>query len=101
MSDRPQFLHVPSGAIVFPEGYDPADLQPVADTYWADLDAAEAVAAIKIEAARQIEAVAPLWQQLNDMRQPTSEGDARFAAIDAVRVWSDAEEAKIVVKKGT
>lgn len=43
------------------------------------------VLAIKAEAARRIEAIAPLWRQLNDSRAPTPESAARFAAIDAIR----------------
>lgn len=49
--------------------------------------------AIKAEAARRIEAIAPLWRQTNDIRQPSADGTARFAAIDAVRVWSNQLEA--------
>lgn len=41
--------------------------------------------AIKHEAARRIEAIAPLWRQLNDARAPTPQSAARFAAIDAIR----------------
>lgn len=49
--------------------------------------------AIKAEAARRIEGIAPLWRQTNDIRQPSSEGTARFTAIDAVRAWSNQLEA--------
>lgn len=51
---------------------------------------------IKREAARRIEAISPIWQQLNDMRLPTPSDSAmepaaaaRFTAIDAVRAASD------------
>lgn len=44
---------------------------------------------IKCEAARRIETIAPLWRQTNDLREPTGAGAARFAEIDAVRVWSN------------
>jgi len=58
---------------------------------------ARAVARTKREAARRIEAIAPLWQQLNDSRAHPQlpEVEARFAAIDAVRAASNAIETKI------
>ncbi|WP_311270843.1 hypothetical protein [Sphingobium sp. WCS2017Hpa-17] len=56
---------------------------------------ATAVRQVKREAARRIEAVAPMWRQLNDQRAPSDAGAARFAAIDAVRAASDAIEAEI------
>lgn len=49
--------------------------------------------AIKAEAARRIEAISPGWQQTNDLRLPSTAGAARFAAIDAVRAWSNQLEA--------
>jgi hypothetical protein len=51
------------------------------------------LAAIKREAERRIEAISPPWRQLNDLREPSDAGAARFAAIDAVRAASDAIEA--------
>lgn len=51
---------------------------------------------VKREAARRIEAISPLWRQSNDLRAPTDEGSARFAAIDAIRAASDALESEIV-----
>lgn len=48
---------------------------------------------IRQEAARRIAAISPIWRQLNDQRQPSPEGDARFAAIDAVRAASSEIEA--------
>ncbi|VVT07380.1 hypothetical protein [Erythrobacter sp. EC-HK427] len=51
----------------------------------ADARRAELVKAVKIEAARRINAVAPMWRQLNDSREPSPEGAARFAQIDAIR----------------
>ena len=51
-----------------------------------------AAAAIRSEASRRINAISPPWRQLNDARDPTPEGDARFAAIDAVRAASNAIE---------
>ncbi|MEJ7933655.1 hypothetical protein WG907_05190 [Sphingobium sp. AN558] len=50
---------------------------------------------VKREAARRIGAVAPVWRQLNDQREPSAAGAARFAAIDAIRAASDAIEATI------
>ncbi|KMS58580.1 hypothetical protein [Sphingobium cupriresistens] len=56
---------------------------------------AMAVRQVKREAARRIEAIAPVWRQLNDQRAPSDASVARFAAIDAVRAASDAIEAEI------
>lgn len=50
---------------------------------------------LRREAARRIEAVSPVWRQLNDQRAPSPEGAARFAAIDAIRAASDAIEASV------
>lgn len=58
------------------------------------------VRAVKRQAARRIEAVSPLWRQLNDQRAPSQEGDRRFAAIDAIRAASDAIEADIAAAAG-
>ncbi len=93
--DRPQFLHVPTGQIVFPDGYHADELEALPGTYWAEHDKEVAIAAVKAEAARQILEVAPLWKQLNDIREPTPEGDARLAAIDAIRAQSNTDEALI------
>lgn len=69
--------------------------------------AAEAIRAdlvdmTKREAARRIDQVAPIWRQLNDARAlPNATGEvrdaieARHAAIDAIRVASDAIEQEI------
>lgn len=43
---------------------------------------------IKREARRRIEAISPPWRQMNDLREHTEEGTARFARIDAVRAAS-------------
>lgn len=48
---------------------------------------------IKAVAAARIEAISPIWQQINDQRSPSPAGAARFAAIDAVRAWSNEQEA--------
>lgn len=58
---------------------------------------AAALRQVKREAARRIEAIAPLWRQLNDQRAPTTESDARFAAIDGIRVASDLIEQNVVL----
>ncbi|WP_062731895.1 hypothetical protein [Sphingobium abikonense] len=62
---------------------------------------AKAVAQAKREAARRIEAAAPLWRQLNDQRAPSAEGAARLALIDAIRAASDAIEAEIAAATAT
>lgn len=55
----------------------------------------EMTAVIRSEAAARINAVSPLWQQLNDTRNPTDAGAIRFARIDAVRDASNRIEAQI------
>lgn len=50
---------------------------------------AAATRTVKREAARRIEAVSPIWRQMNDQRLQTSDGVARFAAIDAIRTASN------------
>ena len=55
----------------------------------AALRRAGTTAAIKRQARRRIEAISPPWRQLNDLRDPSAAGAARFAAIDAVRTASD------------
>lgn len=47
------------------------------------------------EANRRILAISPIWQQMNDMRQPSDAGMERFVAIDAVRAASNAVERAI------
>ncbi len=93
--DRPSFRHLPTGHIVFAVGYPAEELEALPDTYWAERDMEASIAAVKAEAARQILEVAPLWKQLNDIREPTPEGDARLAAIDAIRAQSNTDEALI------
>ena len=48
---------------------------------------------IRAEAYRRIEAASPIWRQLNDMRDPSPEGAARFLALDAIRAASNRIEA--------
>ena len=93
--DRPSFRHLPTGHIVFAVGYPAEELEALPDTYWAERDLEASIAAVKAEAERQILEVAPLWKQLNDIREPTPEGDARLAAIDAIREQSNTDEVLI------
>lgn len=51
-----------------------------------------AFARLRAEAGRRIRAISPEWRQMNDLRHPTPEGEARFAAIDAIRSASNAIE---------
>jgi len=46
-------------------------------------------AALRREARRRIDMVSPQWRQMNDLRQPSKAGQARFDAIDAIRQASD------------
>lgn len=55
----------------------------------------ELARAIKREAARRIELVAPVWRQLNDARSPSPEGARRFAQVDAIRAASGEIEAAL------
>lgn len=52
------------------------------------------LAEVRAEAARRIEAVAPLWRQQNDLREPSEAGAARFAEIDRIRAASNRFEAE-------
>ncbi|MFC4256687.1 hypothetical protein GRI97_15815 [Altererythrobacter xixiisoli] len=61
----------------------------------AEQQRAALVNAIKAEARRRIEAVSPPWRQLNDSREPSPAGAARFAAIDALRAASDRIEQQL------
>ncbi|ATI81458.1 MerR family transcriptional regulator [Sphingobium yanoikuyae] len=74
------------------------------DTQTLAMRRATFIARTKREAARRIEAVAPLWRQMNDIRAgdagtaTDAEGQAasaRFALIDAIRAASNAIEAQI------
>lgn len=63
---------------------------------------ARLITATKREAARRIEAVAPVWRQLNDWRDlALAQGEQRvaiekrLAAIDAIRAASDLLEARL------
>lgn len=60
-------------------------VRPVPDL---DQRRAELVHLTRQEAARRIEAISPVWRQMNDMREPSEAGAARFAAIDLVRAAS-------------
>lgn len=60
---------------------------------------ASLVRRVKREAARRIESVSPIWRQMNDMRDPSDAGAARFAALDAIRSASSVIEAEIALLK--
>lgn len=54
------------------------------------------VAEIKAEAARRIEAFAPLWRQMNDLTQPDAPGAAeRRRKINVLRDWSNDLESQL------
>jgi len=80
------------GAAIEPRDGRPAINRPVATVA---AHRAALIRRVKREAARRIETAAPIWRQLNDQRAPSPAGDARFAAIDAIRAASDAIEAQI------
>ncbi len=51
---------------------------------------------IKEAAARRIEAVAPIWRQLNDLADPSNpDHQRRRRQIDAIRAWSNEAERKL------
>lgn len=56
---------------------------------------AELLRRVKGEARRRIDAISPTWRQLNDLRDPTLDGAARFAAIDAIRAASAGLEEQV------
>lgn len=54
------------------------------------------IGAVKREAARRIDEIAPLWRQLNDLHEPESAGAIdRRNQINAIRQWSNDVEAEI------
>ena len=58
--------------------------------------AEQVIAEIKASAARKINAVAPLWRQINDLHDfATPEIIARRERIDEIRMWSNAMEARL------
>lgn len=66
-----------------------------------DARCATALRRVKREASRRIEAIAPIWRQLNDQRAPSPESAARFAAIDAIREASNLIEAEVETLSAT
>ncbi|TAJ72979.1 MAG: hypothetical protein EPO45_19180 [Sphingobium sp.] len=50
---------------------------------------------VKRIAARRIEAISPIWRQLNDLRSDSPAAAARFAAIDTIRTASSRIEAEL------
>ena len=76
------------------EGVDPA---PGAFVFSIGRGADSLVAAIKAEAGRRIEAIAPLWRQINDITDPGAPGAAdRAASIAAIRAWSNEAETMVL-----
>jgi len=55
----------------------------------------ELARAVRTEARRRILSVSPDWRQLNDLREPSEEGAARFVAIDAIRAASNKIETQL------
>ena len=55
----------------------------------------QAVARVRAEARRRIREISPEWRQMNDLREPSPQGEARFAAIDAVRKASNSIESDL------
>ena len=53
------------------------------------------IARVKKEAARRINAISPVWRQVNDLRLPSTAATTRFERIDAIRAASGAIEAEI------
>lgn len=59
--------------------------------------AAAVTGRIKEAAARRIEAVAPIWRQLNDLADPSNpDCQRRRQQIDAIRAWSNEAERKLL-----
>lgn len=50
---------------------------------------------VKREARRRIEAISPVWRQLNDLREGGDDAAVRFARIDAVRAASQLIELQL------
>ena len=77
----------------------PADFDPMLVNYnvvncVAVANIEPTVLLIKAEAERRILDVAQLWQQINDLYNPTDAGAiARRAAVNAIRQWSNDQEA--------
>jgi hypothetical protein len=61
---RPSHRHRASGAAVYPEGYDSADLEPLPKNYWRDRDRADALIALRAERDRRLAATD--WTQTRD-----------------------------------
>mgnify|MGYP003336485490 CR=1 FL=1 len=79
------------GAQIIPDARGRPELQFPSERPQRDILARQ----IKREAARRIAAISPAWRQMNDLRTPSAEGAARFAAIDAVRASSTDVEAAL------
>lgn len=87
-----------------PEDFDPVSMSHVyVDGVWSEnlvMLLARAVADIKAEAGRRIEAFAPIWKQINDLNNPSAPGAAeRSAGIAAIRAYSN--EAELIALTST
>ena len=92
----PTHRHIPTGSLVFEQGYDQKDLELLADGFWLSHEKEHQIIGIKAEAARRIALIAPTWRQLNDLADPESDGAiTRRTEINAIRDWSNQVEAKI------
>lgn len=95
MTARATHWHAATQSAVFPDGYADDGIEKLPKSFWLDRDRQTAIAAVKAEAASRIEAVGfPAYAQLNAIREGRL-NDPRFAEIDAIRRWSNDEEAKL------
>ena len=77
---------------------------PIAPAGWrkreADIKRAELIAAVKRVAAQKIDAVSPIWRQINDLRDgPTPEAELRREKVNAERKLSNEVEARLAKAK--
>ena len=73
---------------------------PIAPAGWrkreADIKRAELIAAVKRVAAQKIDAVSPIWRQINDLRDgPTPDSEARRDKLNVERKRSNEVEIKL------
>jgi hypothetical protein len=99
MDGFPTHRHRETGDVVFPDGFEPDEIEALPGDYWSTRIATEArageIAGIKAEAARRIAALRfPLSSQINALREGRGD-DPRFAAIDDIRKWSNEKEEKV------
>lgn len=72
--DKPTHRQISTGGHCYPEGYDPADLELLPADYWDDEDSIReasilkaSIDVIKDKAGEDIDAVVPLWKQVEDL----------------------------------